>query len=341
MTTLEHTPNAGAPGSDDWVLAGDDNNPAAPADAGADPNAPQDGEPAPADPVEALAREMGWTPQTEWRGDPTKFVNAAEYIRGTQRIANDARTRERQSRSAFDELRSEFDTRLQAAVDQIRQEVGGVGEQQQRIVKAQYDAARSDLDRARLEAYKAGNDAQFKEIEKTIADLDKEYTDWVEASRPKAPKAQPQVDYNAQAASIMSHPIHGPYFQDEGAWMLQDGGERAFDAFFAELSAALQRGATDGQALDVASRVADRFRPREQRQQQQQRDPATGQFSPRNPPALAPGQRVAGRAQVDPAIASLPAHAKAELDRLVKAGEVKDPVRWAKVFSGERTHVLD
>lgn len=39
-----------------------------------------------ADPVEALAGELGWTPQDQWRGDPDKWRPAADFIRAGRDI---------------------------------------------------------------------------------------------------------------------------------------------------------------------------------------------------------------------------------------------------------------
>ena len=42
--------------------------------------------PPPADPVEDLAREMGWAPKDQWRGDPDQWKDARTFVRSTADI---------------------------------------------------------------------------------------------------------------------------------------------------------------------------------------------------------------------------------------------------------------
>lgn len=52
------------------------------------PEGGQDDAPAdpPADPVEDLAREMGWAPKDQWRGDPDQWKDARTFVRSTADI---------------------------------------------------------------------------------------------------------------------------------------------------------------------------------------------------------------------------------------------------------------
>lgn len=339
MTTLEQQPAAG----DDWVLADDAEHQQ---QQQPDPAQQQDEGGAPANPVEALALEMGWTPQEQWRGAPDKFVSAADYIKGTQRVADERGRQVRESRSAIEQLQQQ----TRAEIEGLRAELQGVGGQQRQIIDAQFNVAMEDIENARFEAYaawKQSGDAKdkaaFDALTKQKADLQTEYR---KVTAP--PKREPQIDWSAEADSIMKNPLQGAFFRGEGAWLLEEGGETAFDAFVAEMQEASARGATQAQALAAGKQMLQNFFPRTQGggQQPQPRDPS-GKFTsnqadpPRRGPAnIAPAQRVAASSESE-AVRAMTPQQRAEGEALIAGGKFRGTIdTYARLVRGEKVDPL-
>lgn len=77
-----------------------------------------------ADPYEDLAREAGWSPKDEWKGDPEKWRDPREFIKyGMKR-----------SREGADELRG------------LRQQVGAIGKTAEVLMRQQVEEARREAE---------------------------------------------------------------------------------------------------------------------------------------------------------------------------------------------------
>lgn len=73
----------------------------------------------PADPVESLARELGWRPKEEFRGDETQWKPAADFIRDGRDVQ---RTMSRELRSVRDEVSRISRTSSQLLADKLAEQ---------------------------------------------------------------------------------------------------------------------------------------------------------------------------------------------------------------------------
>lgn len=341
--SLQHTALDVPEGNDqgEWQLAGQ------PAEAQPDPNVVIDdaAEPAPIDePVqpqtpqlsdlERVAIGLGWTPQSEWRGDPAKWTAADAYIRNTGKVLERTKQDLRFTRQQTDELNARL----------ARIEAGQATLQDQRAQELfeQYEDAK-------FKAAQAGNTELYRK-------LTTEQQETLAKVRP-APQQKPsasEMDVHRQAEQIMSDPIAARFFeanpvalQDEAAWALMDR----------EMTRAAQRGA-DPTAQFKAAEAALRYayadayeRPafngnvpanQPHHSQDQDRD-ERGQFRQQTPPQqrrpappMNPASRVANPSAERSAVDRLPADARAFLKQEIAAGRLKaeESEDWAKYYHG-------
>lgn len=110
---------------------------------------------------EARAREMGWKPQEEFKGDPANWVDAAEYVRRGEEVLPLVKAENRRLQSETERLSNEIRT-LTAAVLEQRQSMNDMAEfnhaqlkeklaEQRRSITAELRAARKDDDDAAVE----------------------------------------------------------------------------------------------------------------------------------------------------------------------------------------------
>jgi hypothetical protein len=74
------------------------------------------------DTAEAEAREMGWVPESEWKGDkkPAKFFSAAEFIERGQTILPIVQKRAKDAEAKLDALKKEHEDRF-AKIERMNQ----------------------------------------------------------------------------------------------------------------------------------------------------------------------------------------------------------------------------
>jgi len=109
--------------------------------------------------IEEKAKKMGWTPKDEFRGDPDKWREAAEFVeRGENMLPILRKAQERSERKV---------QQLEATVRQLT-------EDRSRAEQRAYDRAVKELKTRRIEAIAAGNTQEFVQIDDEIAELTKE-----------------------------------------------------------------------------------------------------------------------------------------------------------------------
>lgn len=92
-----------------------------------------------------LAREMGWKPEAEWRGDPPKggFTSATEYVRKGEKILPIVNARARKAEERASKLEQELETMRSEHRDTVRriERMSNVALEQQRLqIVANYGA---------------------------------------------------------------------------------------------------------------------------------------------------------------------------------------------------------
>lgn len=103
--------------------------------------------------IEALASEMGWAPQDEWRGDPDKWVDAKAFIKAGPEIYKSTLSRQdnemSEMRKTFEEFK-EFTTKSEERA---------------------YKRALKDLQQKQREAVAEGDTDTFDQVSKEIDEL--------------------------------------------------------------------------------------------------------------------------------------------------------------------------
>lgn len=101
--------------------------------------------------VEALASELGWAPEDQWRGNPDEWVDAATFIR--------------QGRDILKKTLSRQDTEL----SEVKKTLGEFKEYHQGVEERAYKRAKADLERQRREAVAEGD---VEEVDRIQSELD-------------------------------------------------------------------------------------------------------------------------------------------------------------------------
>ncbi len=145
--------------------------------------------------VEAQARELGWKPKTDWKGDQTRWTDAGEFLERTKpaklREALDgiaAKNRDLERQRAED--KRQFDERI-ARLDKVTQTA----------LKRQREQLLANVKAAQRQAVETGDVEAFDQLaahERRVAeDFDKEERELAPAA--PAQKAAPQVDQTVVA----------------------------------------------------------------------------------------------------------------------------------------------
>lgn len=134
---------------------------------------------------EAEAKADGWVPQTEWKGDPNKWIPADEFVKRGETILPIVQAKYRKTLDEVGELKRKFD-----------EQQGVFGEfqkfQEQALAKAnkERENAIAELEALRAKAITDGDGQTFTQTDKKLQELRAEAT-----TPPKKdpPKESPEV----------------------------------------------------------------------------------------------------------------------------------------------------
>lgn len=130
--------------------------------------------------AEDRAMAMGWTPQTQFKGDPAKWVDAETFVKRGEEFLPFLKANNRRLEQAHDRAVAKI-AALEKAVQTSIQHIS-------RADQRAYAKARADLD-AELEQYAAaGNVEAVKAVTKDILDLQNETT-----AKADAPDVPPEM----------------------------------------------------------------------------------------------------------------------------------------------------
>lgn len=162
-----------------------------------------------ADPaVERDAREMGWRPQAEFRGDPEKWVDASEFVRRGETVMPILKAQNAKLRGELAGVKDAM-TELQATVAAATEALETFREHHDKTAETAYKAAMRDLRTQREEARKEG------ETEKVVA-LDEAIDELTETAKPA--KAPPPPKSPAPPAEQL-HPDLPGWEADNAVWL--------------------------------------------------------------------------------------------------------------------------
>lgn len=166
--------------------------------------------------MEQQAREIGWRPKEEYKGNPDKWVDAQTYLDNGERVLPILRNQNQKLHSELTDVRGKVGV-LQTALAESQDTIKAMGDFQAEIVKDRVQAARDKL-RAELVAAKKGGDVDAE------VQLTDELTrlNAAEAAAPASgEKKQPVADRQQQQVDWTKDPqflewrAENPWFNDE------------------------------------------------------------------------------------------------------------------------------
>jgi len=168
--------------------------------------------------VEVRAREMGWIPQEEFKGDLSRWVPADQYVERGETVLPILQATNKKLRQELTEQRAKLEE-LAAARAQDAETVKELQAAAVDMAKLQHKRALESLKAKKAEAMGESDHAAVVEIDEAIAEL--------KAKEPAAPKALPRQ--NLPANSPVD--VNAPYFQqfkEDNPWLDRDYSKTAW-----------------------------------------------------------------------------------------------------------------
>ena len=134
--------------------------------------------------IEEKAIERGWSPKSEWEGDPDAWVGASEYVaRGELMDRISSQTKQIKTQSS--------------EIEKLKAAMKSLGETNKKIAEKEYDKALRDLKKQKIDALENDDHSSVVEIDEQIGDLKaaKEELDNMSASEASSdePAMHPEV----------------------------------------------------------------------------------------------------------------------------------------------------
>lgn len=168
--------------------------------------------------IEEKARKMGWTPKNEFKGDPAKWRDAAEFVeRGENMLPILRKTVEKQ----------------QAELADLKKSIKEFAEYHSKTEQRAYAKAYGELKAQQMQAVAEGNTEAFKQIDEKIEDLQKEVSS-------KKPISVPKDDDPADDPEYMDWASRNKWMEDktlekeavaQAAYLRERGDKRVGEEF--------------------------------------------------------------------------------------------------------------
>ena len=172
--------------------------------------------------LEARARAMGWTPKDEFKGDPSKWRDAGEYVkRGETEVPL---------------LRAQ-NKRLEAKIGELSTTVREMGEYLSKTEQRAYDRAIADLKEQRKAALAAGDGDAFEKADDQIKEIERDVAAKAAKRADKADDGADPVYIEWESRNTWLKDPELSEYAEFAAQKLRAGGERATGAEFLDLVA--------------------------------------------------------------------------------------------------------
>jgi len=257
---------------------------------------------------EAEAKEMGWVPQDQFKGDPEKWRPADEFVRRGEDILPIVRKQNEKLHGELKELR-ETNERMSRMFEKTLARERGEAERRIEALKAE----------SRL-AVKAGDDAKADQIDQQIESLKQEAKE--------APKAKTYADFPEDYQPTEDSPEHNALragFMAANPWMVEEPDMADYAVRVSELNAAANPGIgfkANMKAVEAA--VRKKFPA----YFGGMKEPAANGHAAVDVGGSFPGAQPA----TDPLVAKLPREAVAQMKRDIAAKLYKTEKDWAKAY---------
>lgn len=179
--------------------------------------------------IEARARAMGWTEKAEFKGDPAKWRDAAEFVERGENLLPLVKAQNK---------------RLEREVAELKQTTRELGDYLSKTEQRAYDRALADLKQQRKEALAAGDGDAFEKADEQIKTVEREAAE-------KAAKRAEKKDNGPD-------PVYAEW-ESRNAW-LKDSELSEYAEFAAQKLRANGEKATGAEFLDmVTAKVKAQF----------------------------------------------------------------------------------
>ena len=247
---------------------------------------------------EAEAKELGWVPQEQFKGDADKWRPAEEFVRRGEEILPIVRKQNEKLHNEVKELR------------ETNERMSRMFEKTTARIKAEYEGQIETLKTQRKAAIKEGDADRVEAIEQRIDSLKEQVAD------------EPSATVVPEAGS-KEHTALVKDFAKANVWFLEEPDMAAYAEQFSQRNASLNEGISfaDNMQATVAA-VRKKF-------------PAYfGNATAANGHAAVDtgGSFPGAQPTVDPLVAKLPREARDQMTKDIKAGLYKTEKAWAQAY---------
>lgn len=254
--------------------------------------------------VETEARNMGWVPQSEWRGPADKWRPAEEFVQRGREILPIIRAREKAKDAKIAELEKRIGSHASDFKRLERMTEAALNRQREQIEAKYADRMEAAVETGDKDAYRAAQ----KEQKQALAELD-------EKTKPE-PEKKPEGGLSPEDQNAFED------WQDENTWFNVDKEMTAFaDRRFERVKRTNPDISFAEALLEVRKAVEEKFP-----------DKLGKAGKPSRGPSVEGGSRVPGGGAPDKLASKLPAEAKAQALKYVKDGLYKTVEEYAEVY---------
>lgn len=173
-----------------------------------------------ADPqIESRAREMGWIPKEEFRGDQSKWIDADNYVKRAEGLLPIVRAENRRLQGQVQKLQSDLSASTQAA-QELRASIDDLKKFNTEVAKDRVKANRTEIAVQIKAAREAGDVERELELQDQLAEAN---------TALRESTTQPVTKTTTQAATTTAQPVIAPEFtawQSANPWFGAQGEER-------------------------------------------------------------------------------------------------------------------
>ena len=199
--------------------------------------------------LEQEAKELGWVPQENFKGDPSKWVDAETFVARGKEVMPILRKNNERLLGEVETLKGSV-TELKSALTQAQESLEEFRKYNEDVAKKSYEKAVRELKEQRKTALKEGDGERVVVIEEALEELDEQEKSARPA--PKAPEAKPQP------APATLHPDYKAWEADNASW-LKDEEKKTYAMSMAQYLRSTTK-ATGREFLDlVSAEVESRF----------------------------------------------------------------------------------
>lgn len=195
--------------------------------------------------MESEAKELGWVPKEEWRGDPDKWRPAEEFVERGKTVMPILRKNNERLQGQISELHATVGG-LQASLQEAREALDAMREYGEETARKAYDKAVKDLKEQRRAALKEGDTERALEIEDALEQVEEPKPLAKPAAKPATPTgpaAEEHPEYKAWKADNpwTNDKEKAAYAQAMGQYLRSSGDTTVGRAFLDKLTAEVEK----------------------------------------------------------------------------------------------------